>query len=338
MDKMSKISVLMPLYNAENYVKESVKSILDQTFKDFELIVIDDCSKDGSFQIVSDMSKTDSRLKIYRNETNLGVVSTRNKLIELSVGKYIAMLDSDDVAFPERLKTQYEFMENNQDIAVCGTNAVIINESGKKTGVWKHETDPEKLEIELFFHYPFVSSSLMIRKNSLPEKHYDPDYPVAEDYELVSRIALNFDLANINIPFVKYRLNCSGLSQNNRELMRLKSIEIIENYASYLGVELNKADAKNIRKINSEKRINPDLLAEIEKTLAALKVQLIRKKVFDEKKIGEVFQDKWFEACRKSAFNGMKVYRTFFNSELYSGQISFKKRVRLFARLLFRAE
>jgi hypothetical protein len=177
----------------------------------------------------------------------------------------------------------------------------------------------------------------MIRKSSLPEKHYDPDYPVAEDYELVSRIALNFDLANINIPFVKYRLNCSGLSQNNRELMRLKSIEIIENYASYLGFELNKVDAKNIRKINSEKRIDPDLLAEIEKTLVTLKGQLVKKMVFDEKKIDGVFQDKWFEACRKNTVNGISAYRTFFNSELYSGRIDLKKKLRLFARSLFKA-
>lgn len=338
MDNLPKISVLMPVYNAEKYVKEAVKSILDQTFKDFELIVVDDCSKDGSFQIVSDMSKTDSRLKIFRNETNLGVVSTRNRLIELSIGEYIAMLDSDDISFPERLKTQYDFMQKNPDIAVCGSGAVIINGSGRKIGIWKHKTDPEKLKIDMFFHYPFVTSSLMIRKSSLPEKHYDPDYPVAEDYELLSRIALDRKLANIDAPLVKYRLNCSGLSSNNREKMKTLSTIIIRNYASFSGVNLNTKDVENIRKINNATRIDSDLLAEIEKTLAVLKEQLIIKKVFDEKKIHDVFQDKWFEACRKSTLNGMPAYRTFLNSKLYFGNVNLKKRIRLFARSLFKVE
>jgi len=229
-------------------------------------------------------------------------------------------------------------MEKNPDIAVCGTNAVIINESGKKTGVWKHEADPEKLKIEMFFHYPFVSSSIMIRKDALPEQLYNPDFPVAEDYELLSRIALDRNLANLDTLLVKYRFNDKGLSRNNREKMETLSIAIIKNYASLLGIEVNEDNVRNIRNIGNSRTIDTGLLAEIEKILATLKEQLVKKMVFDEKKIGEIFQDKWFEACRKSAFNGIKVYRTFFNSELYSGQISFKKRVRLFARSLFKAE
>ena len=114
------LSVLMPVFNSELFVAEAIESILNQTFKDFEFLILDDASTDKSFEIIKDFGKRDSRIKVCQNEKNLGVVESRNKLINLSKGKYIAWLDSDDIAIKTRLEKQVNFLEEHPEIGMVG--------------------------------------------------------------------------------------------------------------------------------------------------------------------------------------------------------------------------
>lgn len=117
--KKPAISVLMPVYNSEKYLNEAIESILNQTFVDFEFIIINDASNDNSENIIE--SYQDSRIKYFKNEKNLGVAKTLNKGLKLAQGKYIARMDSDDISLPERLYKQFKFMEVYNDIDVCGS-------------------------------------------------------------------------------------------------------------------------------------------------------------------------------------------------------------------------
>ena len=118
---MIQISVIMPVYNTPvPILKEAVDSILNQTFQDFEFIIIDDCSSDGSWEYLS--SLRDSRIKLFRNTTNLGIAKTLNIGFRHAKGKYIARMDSDDVSMPDRLRRQFNFMERHPDVMVCGAN------------------------------------------------------------------------------------------------------------------------------------------------------------------------------------------------------------------------
>ena len=112
------ISVIMSVYNGEAYLTEAVESIINQTFKNWELIVINDCSTDSTAEILSSFALKDKRIKVYTNEVNLKLPSSLNKAISLSSGKYVARMDADDICLPERLEKQFKFMEENRDVAL----------------------------------------------------------------------------------------------------------------------------------------------------------------------------------------------------------------------------
>lgn len=336
MDKTPILSVLMPVFNSEQFVAEAIESILNQTFKDFEFLILDDASTDKSFEIIKDFEKKDPRIKVYQNEKNIGVVESRNKLISLSKGKYIAWLDSDDIAIKNRFEKQINFVEAHPEIGMVGAYPVIIDENSKKTGKWWFETDPQKLKIELFFHSPFLSSSVLIRKSCLPQNFYDSKFPVAEDFDLYSRISELCETANIAEFLVKYRINSNGLSKSNTEKMEKLSIQVIQEHAERLGIKLEENTIKNLRKPVTASKIALAEIPEIEKSLILLKNLLINKEGFNKTAVYEVIQKYWFETCRKSTHNGLKILKIFFKSPLFCKKLSLKDHCRFFIRALIK--
>ena len=111
---MEIVSIITPAYKCRNTIEETYKSVLAQTFSDWEMIIIDDCSKDDTFNIASNYSRKDSRIRIIRNEVNSGVAATRNRGLDVALGSFIAFLDSDDIWYPEKLEKQIRFMEDNE--------------------------------------------------------------------------------------------------------------------------------------------------------------------------------------------------------------------------------
>ena len=125
MIKNSKVSVIMAVYNGEKYLKPAIESILNQTVKNFEFIMIDDVSKEGSLEILKKFSKKDKRIKILRNKINIGLAKSLNRAIKLSKGEFIARMDVDDISLSERLEFQLKFLNENPDYAFCGCNCFI---------------------------------------------------------------------------------------------------------------------------------------------------------------------------------------------------------------------
>lgn len=138
------VSIITPLYNSEKYIAETIESVLAQTYSNWEMIIVDDCSKDNSTKIVEEYQKKDRRIKLYRNEINKGVSYTRNRAIDLSQGKYIAFLDSDDLWKKEKLEKQIKFMEE-KNVVLSYTAYEKINEDGSKRGEVRV---PDKLDYE----------------------------------------------------------------------------------------------------------------------------------------------------------------------------------------------
>ena len=330
------LSVLMPVFNSERFVAEAIESILNQTFPDFEFLILDDASTDKSFEIVKDFEKKDSRITVFKNEKNLGVVESRNKLINLSKGKYIAWIDSDDIAIENRLEKQIKFLEEHPEIGMVGTYPIIIDENDRKTGKWFFETEPQKLKIELFFHSPFLSSSVMIRRTGLPQNFYDSKFPVAEDFDLYSKISESSSIANTPKFLVKYRINLNGLSKSNIETMEQLSVQVIKDHTERLGIKLEESTVKNLRKTKTASRIAFEEIAEIENSLILLKDLLSKDDRFDKTAVAEVIQKYWFETCRKSTHNGLKILSTFFKSPLFCKKLSLRDNCRLFVRALIK--
>lgn len=195
MIKNPKITVLMPVYNAESYLREAIDSIFNQSFTNFEFLIINDASTDSSKNII--LSYKDPRIRYFENKKNLGVARTLNKGLRLAKGKYIARMDADDISFPTRLEKQVEFMDKHPGIAVCGTWLKAIFDT--KSEIWKVPDDFETIRCLMLFHSVIYHPTVIIRTEIIKKYNfqYKTTYPYAEDYELWLRIAKNSLLANL---------------------------------------------------------------------------------------------------------------------------------------------
>lgn len=205
-DRMSQspiVTVLMPVYNGERYLREAVESILSQRYKDLEFIIIDDGSEDQSAEIIK--SYNDPHILFFQNGKNLGLVATLNKGIELAKGRYIARMDCDDISLPERLEKQVSFMDKNPEIAVCGTWIKIIG----KEEIWRYPTESKEIKCKLLFESAIAHPSVMIRTNVFLSDNirYNINFEHAEDYGLWVNLSNKHHLANVDEVLLRYRLH-----------------------------------------------------------------------------------------------------------------------------------
>lgn len=206
------ISVILPVYFGERYLRESIDSILSQSFCNFEFIIFDDGSTDGSRKILE--SYEDPRIRLVFQD-NAGLPETLNRAIALSKGRYIARQDHDDISLRDRLQKQYDFLESHPNFVMVGAGADIWAEEKISNRHHSHPSDWATLRFELLFNNPFVHSSLMFRRNVFNEiglYSTDPARQPPEDYELISRIARIFPVANLKDHLVIYRETVNSMS------------------------------------------------------------------------------------------------------------------------------
>src|SRR5208337_1568211 len=191
MNSEPRVSVVMAAYNAEKYLRQAVDSILSQTLADFELIVVDDASIDATRAVLE--SYSDPRIRALYNPSNLGQCVSRNKALAAARGKYIAILDADDIALPTRLEKQAEWLDRHPEIGLLGSYAVTIDEQGKEHARWDYSpTDDAAIKWALLFTNVFIHSSVMMRKSVVNQTGgYSNEECIrrafVEDYELLSR-------------------------------------------------------------------------------------------------------------------------------------------------------
>lgn len=239
------ISVLLPVYNGADYLEEAIESILNQTYKNFEIIIINDGSTDDSVSIVKQFN--DTRVRYYEQE-NHGLAYTLNRAIKLSRGKYLARQDQDDISLPERFEKQIAFMEAHPKVGMIGTWASILENKNLPKRSHKHSSSSLILKFELLFNNPFVHSSILIRKQALDEVgaySTDTSRQPPEDYELWSRIARKFEISNIPEILHIYRNVPNSMSRDATNPLLDKVIKI---------------SAENITHVLGKENINPDIM------------------------------------------------------------------------------
>jgi glycosyltransferase involved in cell wall biosynthesis len=225
------VSVLMPVYNGEHYLRQAVDSILHQTFEDFEFIIINDGSTDNTLSILKDY--TDPRIILLQNKQNKGLVATLNYGLSVVRGQYIARMDADDIAFPHRLEKQVQFMESNPSVGLLGTNVIFIDEHGKE-GQLAHGTQwhfyPSTVRWRLLWETTVHHPSSMIRRTTLTKNNlwFDPAYFLAEDFDLWTRIIKYSEATYLPEVHLQYRLHSQGLSFSNREKQLAIHSQVVE--------------------------------------------------------------------------------------------------------------
>lgn len=215
------ISVIMSVYNTrEEWLREAIESILNQSFSNFEFIIILDCPTDNSRSIVYEYAKSDNRIRIIENEKNMGLTANLNKAMLLSNGKYIARMDSDDIAMPERLMQEFKYMESNLDVAVVGSKALAFTESGEIKVIGSQLTESRELNRikMLFFNAGIVHPTAFIRKSFVTEKkiNYDLGMKKSQDYSLWLDVMENSGvIEEIDRPLLRYRIHSNQITQKD---------------------------------------------------------------------------------------------------------------------------
>lgn len=201
----------MPVYNTEKYVKQAIQSILNQTFTNFELIIINDGSTDDSLKIIQ--SFDDKRIKIIQNQINQGISFSLNKGVNLAEGKYIARMDADDISMPNRLEKQVEFLSNNPSIDFVGCSIKGIDRLGKPKRFSIRDYNHKRIECLLLFTCPFYHPTIMAKKAVFANLKYDTKYDGMEDWELWTRIVRQYKTANISDVLLQYRRHENNTSK-----------------------------------------------------------------------------------------------------------------------------
>lgn len=209
---MAKISVVMPAYNAEKYVGEAISSILNQTYKDFEFIIINDGSTDKTKEVIQ--AYNDSRIVYLENEHNLGIVTTLNKGLRYATGEYIARMDADDISVKDRLEKQVTYLDKNKSIGLLGTGICVFGEKLQDQNR-TFTTDPKQLKAELIFNSCIAHPTVMIRKEILEKNDlcYNEEFAGAEDYCLWWEIAKVSSISTVSDILLHYRIHSSQITK-----------------------------------------------------------------------------------------------------------------------------
>lgn len=231
-EKIPKVSVLMTVYNAECFLGEAIESVLEQTFTDFELLILDDCSSDSSWSIVQDYARRDSRIRAIRNETNLGGCENLNKGLRLIQSPYIARHDNDDWSYPDRLEKQVRFLDEHLAVGVVGGTIEIIDEKGNILGRRSYERSDAAIRKKIFRYSPFAHPLVMVRKSVWDQVggYYDPQFAPADDYDLWFRIGRVAQLANMPDVLLKYRMVAGSITFRSTKKMELTTIRVRDRY------------------------------------------------------------------------------------------------------------
>jgi glycosyltransferase involved in cell wall biosynthesis len=208
------VSVIMSVYNGSLYLREAIDSILNQTFKDFEFIIINDCSTDRTESILLDYASRDDRIVLINNEQNLGLTRSLNKGLAIATGEYIARQDADDISLPERLSEQVAYMASHPEVTFISSGVQYIDEQGQETWKYTPSCDPIVLRWHLLFYNPIRHSTVLWRRALVAEQvgDYDPTFIYSQDYDLWVRIAEKFSIQTLPLILVKLRWHESSIT------------------------------------------------------------------------------------------------------------------------------
>lgn len=234
-----KISLIMSVYNGEDYLGEAIESVLNQTFTDWELIVINDCSTDRTGEILRGFAQQDDRIKVYPNEVNLRLPSSLNRALELARGTYIARMDADDICLPDRLQKQYAFMEEHPDIALSSCKFMTLKNGVIASGGCGGRCDSEAIKALLLVTNPVLHPGIIARAQVIRALKYDPNFTCTEDMELWTRVVMDGHKIEILPDYLMlYRLHDKQITKTTLEKQHREVLAIQKRYCGTLLEEM----------------------------------------------------------------------------------------------------
>ena len=233
MNTVPKISLIMSVYNGEDYLAETIDSVLSQTFTEWEFIIINDCSTDNTTKILAEYESKDERIKIHTNETNLRLPSSLNKALSLSCGKYIARMDADDICMPDRLQKQYDFMEANPDIDLSSCRFLTLKNGVYSSGGCGGKDNGSSIKALLLVTNPILHPGIIAKADVIKSLGYDKNFTCTEDMELWTRFVLSGKKVEILSEYLMiYRLHDKQITETTLDKQKKEVIKVQKNYLS----------------------------------------------------------------------------------------------------------
>lgn len=240
MNQTPKISLIMSVYNGEDYLAEAIESVLNQTFRDFELIVINDCSTDSTPDILNRFQEQDNRVKVHTNEVNLRLPSSLNKAISLAKGKYVARMDADDICLPDRLEKQYHFMETHPSVALSSCRFMTLKNGVISSGGCGGKCDNESIKALLLVTNPILHPGIIAKADVIRSLGYDKLFTCTEDMELWTRFVMGgYDIEILPDYLMIYRLHDKQITETTLEKQHREVLTIQKTYYGNLLEPMN---------------------------------------------------------------------------------------------------
>ncbi len=328
----STISVLMPVYNGEKHLCEAIDSILNQTYRDFEFLIINDGSTDKSVEIIQQYE--DSRINLIHNKENMGLIYTLNKGLDLANGKYIARMDADDISLPDRLRTQVHFMDTHKDIGICGSWVEAFG--GRENIIWKYPIDSAEIHCQLLFNCDVIAHpSTILRKNVLIEHNlkYRNEFAYAEDWAFWLEASRYTKIINIGKILLRYRLHVSNVNRVHQKEQNQTIRKIIKKYLSELDVDANPEEIEMHRWINLF-NIDISTINKYEEWLCRLQKANEKRQIYPEPSFSIYLIVNWFNLLLRARGSGMWCIKRYVKSQFLNKYLLSKRKFESFYRIL----
>lgn len=318
----------MPVYNGEKYLKEAIESILSQTYKNFEFLIIDDGSTDASEKIIRKFS--DDRIRVLKNTRRLKLSGALNRGLDNANGEFVARMDADDIALPDRLDIQMKYLHQRPELGICGS--WIQKFGNQDSDICEFPKTYEQVRSYALFDCPFAHPTVMIRK-SFFDSHglrYNGAYYPTEDYELWNRALDYFAGENIEKVLLKYRVHNKSMTLDDWDEMDCKAKSIVEGQLKKLGLDCSDETIKTHRNIGrgiSHRSKNIEELKAGELWLRELLSANRNKKRYNPETLAETVALVWFRFCMNSTGLGFGVLSNYSKSSLTKSDALKKRRL-----------
>lgn len=302
------LSVIMPVFNGEKYLSETIESILNQTFTDFELLILNDNSTDSTQAIIESYQQKDSRIRVIVKDVNVGPANLRNEGFSLSKGEYIALMDADDIALPSRFEKQIHVLNTKPEVGVCGTWFTFFGEKKDKTV--KQPENHAKIKVSFLSSCSIGNPTVMLRKSVLGDYRFENQFVPAEDYHLWSRMITTTDFYIIQESLLKYRQHDSNISKTKIENVNRSVRTVKINMLKQFGIDSSDANIDAyLNALTLKRKLTPK---EIKQTIDASKFLISQNEKlgnFDAKLLKKQIESVLLRTVR----NAKKYNMSFFN-------------------------
>lgn len=317
---MPKLTVLMTVYNGEDYLRETIESILNQTYRDFKFLILDNASTDSSREIIH--SYDDPRIELVALPENIGQVAALNKGLDMIDTPLVARMDADDISLSQRFERQVAFMEVHPEVGVCGTFAVVFLHQDKKEIKYRWPTESEDIKVKMLFECCLPHPGVMIRKTFFDQYglRYDEEIGHSFDWELWQRAADYFELANLPEFHLRYRLHPENESKKTAHLQESAALRL--DNRSLERLDLHQHPLRQVHRDVAYETFNagnrePEFLNQVVQWFRELEIANKKHSIYSEEALHRFLRERLFIVLHYNTAHPGLILKLFFKERLY---------------------